>query len=131
MSWINTITDSIEKAFDAVRPSLKSIPPLLLICELYRRPGLSAIALTSAIIRRLPEAGIETGVNADGSQNKVNAFVKIICEEFVNEIKTNAKVTTVIEPGTIVGKGTGASPSGPVTVTTINTFIGKSLGIIE
>ena len=87
MSWIQTIADGIEKAFDTVRPALKSIPPFLLICELYKRPGLSAIALTSAIIRRLPEAGIETGVNPDGSENKVNQFVRIMCEETIKEIK--------------------------------------------
>ena len=90
MSWIQTIADGIEKAFDAVRPALKSIPPFLLICELYKRPGLSAIALTSAIIRRLPEAGIETGVNPDGSENKVNQFVRIMCEETIKEIETKA-----------------------------------------
>lgn len=27
MSWIQTIADGIEKAFDTVRPALKSIPP--------------------------------------------------------------------------------------------------------
>ena len=88
MSWITSIAQGIEKAFSGIRPALKMIPPLLLICELYRRPGLSAIALTSAIIRRLPEAGIETGVNADGSPNKINGFVRIISEEIVKEFKT-------------------------------------------
>lgn len=131
MSWIQTIADGIEKAFDAVRPALKSIPPFLLICELYKRPGLSAIALTSAIIRRLPEAGIETGVNSDGSENKVNKFVRIMCEETIKEIKDNARVTCVIEPGSVIGTGTGASAAGPIVVTTINTMIGKTVGLIE
>ena len=101
MSWINKIADGIEKAFSTVRAPLQIIPPILLICEVYQRPGLSAIALASSIIRRLPEAGIETGVNNDGSPNKINQFVRILSEEIIQEIKDNARVTCVVESGTI------------------------------
>lgn len=131
MSWIQKIADGIEKSFDAVRPALVTIPPILLICELYKRPGLSAIALASAVIRRLPECDIPTGVNPDGSENKVNQFVRVFSEEIVREIKDNARVTAVIEPGSVIGTGTGSNAAGPVVVTTINTMIGKTLGIIE
>ena len=131
MSWINTIAQGIENAFKAVRPPLQSIPPLLLLCEVFQRPGLSAIALTSAIIRRLPEAGIETGVNADGSPNKINQFVRVLCEEIVTEIKDNAKVTCVLQPGTINSIGTGANAGGPVVVTSYNTIPVNTMGIIE
>lgn len=131
MSWINTIANNIEKVFSSVRPALQTIPPILLICEIYQRPGLSAIALASAIIRRLPEAGIETGVNNDGSPNKNNQFVRILCEEIVKEIKDNARVTCIIEPGTINSLGTGANAGGPVVVNSINTTPINILGIIE
>ena len=131
MSWINTIAQGIENAFKAVRPALQSIPPLLLLCEVFQRPGLSAIALTSAIIRRLPEAGIETGVNADGSPNKINQFVRVLCEEIVTEIKDNAKVTCVLQPGTINSIGTGANAGGPVVVTSYNTMPVNTMGIIQ
>ena len=131
MSWINTIAQGIENAFKAVRPALQSIPPLLLLCEVFQRPGLSAIALTSAIIKRLPEAGIETGVNADGSPNKINQFVRVLCEEIVTEIKDNAKVTCVLQPGTINSIGTGANAGGPVVVTSYNTIPVNTMGIIE
>ena len=131
MSWINTIAQGIENAFKAVRPALQSIPPLLLLCEVFQRPGLSAIALTSAIIRRLPEAGIETGVNADGSPNKINQFVRVLCEEIVTEIKDNAKVTCVLQPGTINSIGTGANAGGPVVVTSYNTIPVNTTGIIQ
>ena len=131
MSWINTIAQGIENAFKAVRPALQSIPPLLLLCEVFQRPGLSAIALTSAIIRRLPEAGIETGVNADGSPNKINQFVRVLCEEIVTEIKDNAKVTCVLQPGTINSIGTGGNAGGPVVVISYNTIPVNTMGIIE
>ena len=131
MSWINTIAQGIENAFKTVRPALQSIPPLLLLVGVIQRPGLSAIALTSAIIRRLPEAGIETGVNADGSPNKINQFVRVLCEEVIKEIKDNAKVTCVLQPGTINSIGTGANAGGPVVVTSYNTIPVNTMGIIE
>ena len=131
MSWINTIAQGIENAFKAVRPPLQSIPPLLLLVGVIQRPGLSAIALTSAIIKRLPEAGIETGVNADGSPNKINQFVRVLCEEVIKEIKDNAKVTCVLQPGTINSIGTGANAGGPVVVTSYNTIPVNTMGIIE
>ena len=131
MSWINTIAQGIENAFKTVRPALQSIPPLLLLVGVTQRSGLSAIALTSAIIRRLPEAGIETGVNADGSPNKINQFVRVLCEEVIKEIKDNAKVTCVLQPGTINSIGTGSNGGGPVTVTSYNTIPVNTTGIIE
>lgn len=131
MSWINKIADSIEKAFSTVRAPLQIIPPILLICELYQRPGLSAIALASSIIKRLPEAGIETGVNNDGSPNKINQFVRILSEEIIQEIKDNARVTCVVESGTINSLGTGANAGGPVVVTSVNTIPINVMGIIQ
>ena len=131
MNWIVNISKGIEKAFKGVRPALKSIPPILLVCELYTRPGLSAIALTSAIIRRLPEAGIETGVNPDGSPNKINAFVRILSEEIIREFKDNAIVNGVIEPGAVTSVGTGGNAGGPVVITSVNTMMGKLMGIIR
>ena len=131
MSWINTIAQGIENAFKAVRPALQSIPPLLLLVGVTQRPGLSAIALTGAIIRRLPEAGIETGVNADGSPNKINQFVRVLCEEIVTEIKDNAKVTCVLQPGTINSIGVGGNAGGPVVVTSYNTIPVNTMGIIQ
>ena len=131
MSWINTIAQGIDNAFKAVRPALKPIPPLLLLCEVMQRPGLSAIALASAIIRRLPEAGIETGVNPDGSPNKTNKFVRVLCEELVKEIKDNAKVTCAVAPASITSVGTGANAGGPIVVTSYNTTPVNINGIIE
>ena len=131
MSWINTIAQGIENAFKAVRPALKSIPPLLLLCEVFQRPGLSAIATTGNIIKRMPEAGIETGVNPCGSPNVNNKFIRIICEEVIKEIKDNAKVTCVIAPTSINSIGTGANADGPVVVTSYNTIPVNTMGIIE
>ena len=131
MSWINTIAQGIENAFNAVRPALKSIPPLLLLCEVVQRPGLSAIATIGSIIKRMPEAGIETGVNPCGAPNVNNKLIRIVCEEVIKEIKDNAKVTCVIAPKSITSIGTGANASGPIVVKSYNTMPVITNGIIK
>lgn len=131
MSWIENISSSIEKIFSKVRPALSSIPPLLLLCELKNRPGLSAIALTAAIIQRLPEVGIETGLNNDGSPNKITGMVRVMVEEIIKEIKDNGVVNAVIEPGSVVTTGTGANAGGPVTIVSTNTIVSSMLGLMR
>ena len=131
MSWINTIAQGIENAFNAVRPALKSIPPLLLLCEVVQRPGLSAIATIGSIIKRMPEAGIETGVNPCGAPNVNNKLIRIVCEEVIKEIKDNAKVTCVIAPKSITSIGIGSNASGPIVVKSYNTIPVITNGIIK
>ena len=131
MSWINTIAQGIENAFNAVRPALKSIPPLLLLCEVVQRPGLSAIATIGSIIKRMPEAGIETGVNPCGAPNVNNKLIRIVCEEVIKEIKDNAKVTCVIAPKSISSIGIGSNASGPIVVKSYNTMPVITNGIIK
>jgi len=131
MSWISKISGAINSAFSAVRSPFPSIPPLLLLCELYNRTGLSAIALTGAIIQRFPEAGIPTGVNPDGTPNLVCSFARIVAEEVVKEIKNHAKVINVLEPGSIMSTGVGGNAGGPVVVNSVNTMIAEAIGIVQ
>ena len=110
--WITQIANFIKTKFNFVRTALPAIPPILLVCEASRRPGLSAIALATAIIQRLPEAGIDAGVNADGSPNKIMKAIRIGCEEFVKEYKENSRVSMVLPTGTITITGTSPAFTG-------------------
>ena len=47
------------------------------------------------------------------------------------QIKDNAKVTCVLQPGTINSIGTGANAGGPVVVTSYNTIPVNTMGIIQ
>ena len=129
MMWITQIANFIKTKFNFVRTALPAIPPILLVCEASRRPGLSAIALATAIIQRLPEAGIDAGVNADGSPNKVLRLVRIISEEVVNEIKSNSRIMFAIPTGGISIQGVGVGPTGPITVTGTNLIPAQGDGI--
>ena len=130
MTWIQNIASAIQNAFKAVRPPFPAIPPILLLCELYTRPGLSAIALTAAIIQRLPEAGIPTGVNPDGSANIICAYTRLVAEELVKEIKNHAKVVNVLEPGSIMTTCVGGNAGGPIVVNGVNTMITEAMGLV-
>lgn len=103
----------------------------MLLCEIMNRPGLSAISLTSAIIARLPEAGIYTGTGKDGKENMVNQFVKIVSEELIKEIHDNAVVQGAIEMGQITITGEGGNAGGPVVITGRNINTPEINGLIR
>ena len=131
MMWITKISDFIKDKFNFVRASLPTIPPVLLICEAAQRPGLSAIALTTAVIQRLHEANIITGVNPDGTANKICQFVRVMSEEIVREIQENAKVDFGLSSGGISVSGIGVGPTGPITVTGTNLLPVAGDGIVS
>lgn len=132
MGWIQKIADTVNEAMNMLRPPVIPIPPILLLCEIMDRPGLSAISLTSSIISRLPEAGIPTGLNPDGSMNMVNAYTKIVAEEIIKEFQTHAVVNCALPPGSINVTGTGiAAGIAPVEVTGTNATPSGVNGIIR
>lgn len=108
--WITHIADFIKDKFNFVRAALPTIPPLLIICEAAERPGLSAIAMATAIIQRFPEAGIMADIDPNGCPNKWMRLVRIMCEETVREIKDNSCVEMCLPTGavTINGDSTAA-----------------------
>lgn len=131
MAWVETISDAIDKAFNFVRPKLVAIPPLILICSVMARPGLSAINITANIIRRQPEAGAYTGVMPDGSPNIMERMYSIIVDEILREIRLNSRVDVALPPGSIMSFGTGANAGGPVTITSTNTNVVAGSGILR
>lgn len=131
MSWINNIGTAIKAAFNGVREPVIPIPPVLLLCEIMNRPGLSAIALAASIIARLSAEGFPTGVNEDGSENMNNKFILIMCEELVNEIQTNGVVQSSVAPGSISITGIGANAGGPISIQGFNDKVAEIKGIIR
>lgn len=131
MGFIQRIADGIKQTMEKVRVPFPEVPPILLLCEIGRRPGLSAIALSTAVIARLGEIGFDTGVNRDGSPNEVNGFVRIFSEELVNEIKNNASVSCAVNVGDISVTGTGGNAGGPVQIQGFNDVITSIKGLIK
>lgn len=120
MTWIESISKGIANVLEKCRKPAKTVPAVLLLCEMSNRPGLSAIALTSAIISRLSEAGIVSELNPDGTPNKTCMMIRIMMEEIVNEFHNNAFVEGAQNSGEITSIGTGANAGGPITITSTN-----------
>lgn len=132
MGWIDKIATTVNSALSTLRPPVIPIPPILLLGEILDRPGLSAIILTSSIISRLPEAGIPTGVNPDGSENMINQYTRIVCEEIIKEFQNHGVINGAIAPGSINIAGTGtAAGIAPVAVTATNVGPSSISGIIR
>lgn len=131
MAWLDKIANTINTAISSLRPPVTPIPPILLLCEILDRPGLSAISLTSAIISRFPEIGIPTGVNVDGSENLINKYTKVVVEEIIKEFQNHAVINCAIEPGSINFTGMGGNAGGPVAVNGTNTAPTSVGGIIR
>ena len=84
-NWIQAISDSLDKAFQATRPALAAIPPLIMVCGAVNRPGISAINTTANIVRRLGETGAYTGLMPDGSPNVFEKVVRVIVAGVLRE----------------------------------------------
>lgn len=129
--WVQTISDVIDKAFSFIRPKLIAIPPLIMICAVAQRPGMSAINIVANIIRRQPEAGAYTGVMPDGSPNIMERMYVIIVEEILKEMRLNGRVDISVSPGAITSFGTGANAGGAVSVFSTNTNPVTAYGIFR
>ena len=129
MGGIQKIVESLNNVIDKIRIPVIPIPAILLICSVFRRPGLSAMIIASKVIRRQSEFGAPTGALPDGSPNKMNAFIAIMAEEVVREIQQSGVVESVIPPGTMVITGFGANAGGPVTIIGTNMMPTKATGI--
>lgn len=122
-STIKKVSDLVNKGLSFVRDKAKIdsvIPAVMLLCEINRKPGLSAIAITSAVISRLSELGVVTQVNDDGTPNKITGIIRVCMEEIVKEFKNNAYTEVVLQPASIFVEGTGSNAGGPVTVLSQN-----------
>ena len=131
MDWILQISDNLNEVLDNARPPFQKIPALPLQAESSMRPGLSADVLASKIISRLPDIGLPTGPNPDGSRNVINDLIKIMCEEIVKSIKNDSLVLVTIPSGTVKITATGGNVGGPVLSTGQNWNIPEIKGIVQ
>lgn len=129
MGGIQKIVDSLNNIIDKIRVPVIPIPAILLICCVFRRPGLSAMIMASKAMRRQSEFGAPTGALPDGGPNKMNTFIAIMAEEIVREIQKSSVVESVIPPGTMIIVSNGSNAGGPMVSVGTNTMPVKVTGI--
>lgn len=95
---LTTLLTSIKNMVSSIRPPFPEIPSFALVCNAKSRSGLSAMAIGTGIISRLPDIGIPNGVNDDGTENLINKYSMLVAEEVVKEIKNNGLTMVGIGP---------------------------------
>lgn len=115
----------------ALRNPVKLISPIILICALGRRPGLSCVISTANVIQGLAKEGIPTEPLPDGSPNMMNQMVsKIICETY-RALREDASVQIGIAPGSITVTASGANAGGPIVVNGFNVNSSGGFALIQ
>ncbi len=135
-NFIDTDLTSISKILKIITKVLKYtgtpanvIPPPLLLIGKNLRPGMSARNLAARTISRLEsDANIPMGnVFADGDNSEAKK-VRVMSEEIVNMIQTEAKVDIAIDPGAIQITAAGSAGPIPVVVQGANTLFATGGG---
>ena len=118
LSSISNILEIILGVFKLTQKPARQIPPPLLLIGKNLRPGMSARNLAGRVISRMESEGnIPMGdVFKDGSNTEAKK-IRIMSEEIVSMIQTEAKVDIAIDPGAIQVTSTGSA--GPIPVVTI------------
>ena len=115
LTSISSILDVLSAAFDIPQKPLTPIPPPLLLIGKRLRPGMSARNLAARTISRLEsEGGLPMGDVFSDGPNKEALKVKIMAEELITMIQTEAKVDIAIDPGFI--QITSSGFAGPIPV---------------
>lgn len=110
---IDKLAELISKTIKNARGPASSLPPFLTTIETMFRPGMSAISLTSSIVSRLGEAGVNTGTLPDGSEPQITKVERLRAEEYVKGLQLDGVVSCEIPTGTNIGQ------AGQIPVTTI------------
>lgn len=115
LTSISSILNVLAASFNVIQKPAKIIPPPLLLIGKRLRPGMSARNLAARTIARLEkDAGLPMGDVFSDGDNREAKKVKIMAEELITMIQTEAKVDIAIDPGAI--QITAAGSAGPIPV---------------
>lgn len=110
---INSIIDGFNKILKLQNTGTPAVPSPVILIGGSRKPGLSPAKIASAIIQRKSEAGIPVGNLPSGAINPEELMWRIVIEEIIKALQTEAIITVAIPPGTTV-QVAGANSGGPV-----------------
>ena len=107
-----------------------SVPVMLILVGVPRRPGLSAIKIASRIISRKSEAGLPVGALPSGGSSPDEIMERIRIEEIIKAFQQEALITVAIPPGITI-TAAGISPTGPVSVFGSTIYYARGYGVIQ
>lgn len=115
-SSIGNILKILQSIFGLMKLPADIIPPPLLLIGAKIRPGLSARDMAARVISRFSESDAVSGEIFQEGNNVMTSLMVITMEEIVNAIQTEAKITTIIEPGSMIINASGANAGGGIFV---------------
>tara|TARA_B100000497_G_C7428250_1_gene267871 strand:- start:136 stop:582 length:447 start_codon:yes stop_codon:yes gene_type:complete len=123
LTSITSMLNVILGLFSMFQKPARRLPPTLLLLGKNLRPGMSARNLAARTISRLEaEAGLPMGDVFSDGPNREALKVKLMSEEMVSMIQTEAKVDVAIDPGAIQITAAGTAGPIPVVVQGANTL---------
>ena len=128
---IQSIVDKVKTLINGSQTPANTLPPFLLKCTSFTRPGLSAYKITTNIIENNKAIGIPTEPNKDGSVNMINQYTYNVVKCIVDALQNDAVVQVSIPMESLMIQATGGNAGGPVTVTGTNILDAISKGIIN
>ncbi len=124
---LSSVLRVVSRALRIPSPRARTIPSPLILAS-RNKPGMSAKRVSSNIISRMVEAGINVGPLPSGAANPNEILVTLIVEEIIKEIHQNMRITVAIPPGvTLIANGGNAG--GPITVVGKTTVIASGNGV--
>lgn len=131
-SSISNILSILSSIFSIMKQPADFLPPPLLFIGAKMRPGLSARDMAARVISRFSESDAVNAQIFQEGNNVMTALEVIRMEEIVSAIQTEAKITTVIDPGTIIVKSAGTCLGIlPVVVEGTNLNIPTATGVMQ
>jgi len=131
-SSMSNILKIIMAAFSIMKAPAATLPPPLIMIGSKMRPGLSARDLSARVISRFSEAEAVGGEIFQGGDNVMTALEVIRMEEIVNAIQTEMKISSTIDPGSILVQSNGVGYAGwPVASVGTNPSIVSSGGVAQ
>lgn len=128
---IQSIANGLQKMMEAVRLPVMTIPAVMLICSVIKRPGTSAMMAAAEAISGQSEFGAPTGDLPDGTPNMMNAMMYKVTQSIYKDITRNGVVQVAIPAGGIQVTVEGANAGGPVICTGVNTNNVTGYGILH
>lgn len=130
-SSIGTVLKAISAAFSSMKEPATTLPPPLILTGGSIRPGLSARDIAARVISRRSEAGLPSGDIFPNHPNTDELMARIITEEIISALLTEAVVQVAVYPGqTVNGSGIG-NLGAPIAVMGATTSIGIGKGILS
>lgn len=127
-----SLSESFKKILtETTRNAAATIPAIVMLCSLAKRPGLSTIVSVMNIVQQFKKHGIPTEPLPSGEANMYIQMTTDIVDEIYRALRQDANIQGAGAPGALTIIANGGNAGGPITVTGNNINPFKLVGLIQ